>query len=173
MAESADSLLPTIVSRCQRIDLADAGRRGLPENLAARVDGIVDGAADSFVGRACAAARLALVLQELKGEIERAAAAEVKASSKGPGVEIDEDGENALVSARYRAVRRDFMVTLMEYFRRVMSRAATEKPAPIPLADAFQNLQLVEQAAKRLDLRNMQEIPVLGQLFDQLSFPRK
>ena len=163
--------MPTIVSRCQRIDLADAGTCGLEKRLAQEVFAILDGAAGSWTERTGAAAKLAAMLAVMKSAIEEEVAAEVRASGGGPGETIDEDEQNARVSARYRAVRRDFMITVMEYFRRAMTAAAVAQKPSLPLAAAFGNLQHVEEAAVRLDARNMAELPVLSQMIDLLQFP--
>ncbi|MBR1871267.1 MAG: hypothetical protein IJ802_05520 [Kiritimatiellae bacterium] len=173
LAESAENLLPTIISRCQRIDLADAGARGLEPRLAAEVARILDGAAGSWTARAGAAAKLAQFLQRLKDAVEEEVAAEIKASGNGPGEEISDDEGEARVSSRYRAVRKDCMITMVEYFRRVMDEAATSAKPALSLAAAFANIGHIEDATKRLDARNMNELAVLGQLLDLLQFPKK
>lgn len=172
LCEAPEKLLPTIVSRCQRIDLNDISHRGLDIDYAREVSRILAEASGSWVARAGAAGKLALVLAALKNRAKDEVVAEANKTSSGPGEEIDEDELNARISGVYRAYRLDMMITITEYFRRVMGRAAVESPPPVPLAAAFRNLEQIEEAAIRMDARNMTEASVLGQLMDVLQFPK-
>ena len=196
LTERPEQLLPTIVSRCQRVDLPDARARLLDEPWRERVIDVL--AAETLKGptaRAAAAARLATLLEELKETAEELVDGEVAAADDGAGEEASKDAVEALVSSRYREFRSDFTATLMSWFRDLMAlRAAPPARSPgndtsagVPLvnesrravletraarltrAAAFANVEAVEEFATSLD-RNLSELPVLGFLMDRLVF---
>jgi DNA polymerase-3 subunit delta' len=196
LTERPEQLLPTIVSRCQRVDLPDARARLLDEPWCGRVIDIL--AADALVGqtaRAAAAARLAAVLEELKEMAKELVDEEVTEIDDGAGEEASKDSVDALVSSRYREFRVDFTATVMSWFRDLMAlraappshsayddsgagtplvngtkRAVLEtRAARLTRAAAFANVEAVEEFATSLD-RNLSELPVLGFLMDRLVF---
>ncbi len=166
LTASPEQLLPTIVSRCQRIDLPDAHEHQLADPWRTNVLGVLadprlsEPAAAGLARRAQAAERLADVLAALKDHSEREVSAELAASAQ-EGAEMSEAEENALASSRYREYRRDFLFTLMDFFAKRMR----EKPG---LA-TFRNVEAVENLARSLD-RNMNELAVLSFFMDQVRF---
>ena len=196
LTERPEQLLPTIISRCQRVDLPDARARLLDEPWRGRVIDILS--AETLKGqtaRAAAAARLAAILEELKEKAEGLVDDEVAASDDGAGEEASKDAVEALVSSRYREFRSDFTATLMSWFRDLMAlraappshsayddsgaatplvneakRAVLEtRAAKLTRAAAFANVEAVEEFALSLD-RNLPELSVLGFLMDRLAF---
>ena len=166
LTDAPEQLLPTIVSRCQRIDLPDAHEHLLADPWRTNVLGVLadpelaDRTAACFVKKAVAAERLAKVLESLKDQAEQEVSAEIAASAQ-EGAELSEDEENALVSSRYREYRRDFLFTVMEFFAKRMREA--------PRHAAFRNVEAVEDMARSLD-RNMNELAVLSFFMDRVSF---
>ena len=166
LTDAPEQLLPTIVSRCQRIDLPDAHEHQLADPWRTNVLGILadpalsDPSAAGFVKKAAAAERLAGVLENLKEQAESEVSAELSASSQ-EGTELTEDEEKALVSSRYREYRRDFLFTLMEFFAKRMR----ERPGHI----AFRNIEAVEDMSRSFD-RNMNELAVLSFFMDRARF---
>ena len=166
LTDAPEQLLPTIVSRCQRIDLPDAHEHLLADPWRTNVLGVLadpelaDRTAACFVKKAVAAERLAKVLESLKDQAEQEVSAEIAASAQ-EGAELSEDEENALVSSRYREYRRDFLFTVMEFFAKRMREA--------PRHAAFRNVEAVEDMARSLD-RNMNELAVLSFFMDRASF---
>ena len=171
LTAAPERLLPTIVSRCQRIDLDDLGACGLDAAVRGRIEEIVAGAGGSWSARAAAAGRMSALLEEFKALAEKEVADDVRIADSGAGEDVDKDELNARVNARYREHRLDVMHAVTDCFRRLMARAATETPPPVPLAAAFSNIARIEEAVIRLDQRNMPEAAVLGQLFDLLALP--
>ena len=166
LTDAPEQLLPTIVSRCQRIDLPDAHEHRLADPWRTNVLGILadpaleDQTAIGFVRKAQAAERLAEVLAGLKEQAEAEVSAELSASAQ-EGAVLSEDEENALVSSRYREYRRDFLFTLMEFFAKRMR----ESPGHV----AFRNVEAVEDLSRSLD-RNMNELAVLSFFMDRAHF---
>ncbi len=186
LTEAPERLLPTIVSRCQRIDLDDARRRGLvdpwfPQTIAALASRSLSG----VTAKAAAGQRLAAVLSSLKDKAEELVSEEMKDMDDGPGAEVTDDEMNALVSSRYRELRSDFLCTVMDWFRDLMALVAAGSEAPLihekfrsvlaerakhlTRAAAFRNIEAVEEMAASLE-RSVQEEAVLSFFADRVSF---
>lgn len=164
LTDAPEQLLPTIVSRCQRIDLPDAREHLLGDPWRTNVFGILsnpelaDPTVAGLLKKATAADRLAEVLADLKDRAESEVSAELKATAQG-GAELTDDEESALASSRYREYRRDFLFTVMEFFARRMRSA--------PNYAAYRNVEAVEDMARSLD-RNMNEAAVLSCFMDRV-----
>jgi DNA polymerase-3 subunit delta' len=196
LTDQPERLLPTIVSRCQRIDLADAQTRSLVEPYRGEVLNVL--ASDRLVtatAKAAAAGRLCAVLEKLRKVAADEVEAEVDVADDGPGEEVGKDAFSALVESRYKEYRADFVVTLMSWFRDLMALAAhppshsayddgeggapllnearrgvlETRAANLSLASTLRNVEAVEEFATSLS-RNMQELPLLMFLADRLRF---
>jgi DNA polymerase-3 subunit delta' len=166
LTDAPEQLLPTIVSRCQRIDLPDAHEHLLVDPWRTNVLGILsnpelaDATAAGLVKKAVAAERLSEVLSSLKEHAEKEVSVELTVSAQ-EGSELSEDEENALISSRYREYRRDFLFTLMDFFAKRMREN--------PDYQAFRNVEAVEDMARSFD-RNMNELAVLSFFMDRVRF---
>lgn len=196
LSERPEQLLPTIISRCQRIDLPDARAQQLEEPYRTQVLDVLAG--DDLTGvtaRAAAAAKLAAVLEALEELAEARVQEDLEEEASGAGEEVDDDAVKALVSSRYRELRADFVATVMSWFRDLMALCAAARRATIggedgggvPLvneprravlerrarkiarAQAFRNVEAVEAFATSLE-RNLPELPLLSFLIDRLAF---
>ena len=196
LTELPEQLLPTIVSRCQRIDLPDARSRGLEESYRTTVLDIL--ASDRLTGVtavAGAAGRLNAVLETLKLKAEQLVDAELEQAEDGPGEETGKDARAGLVAARYKDFRTDFTATLTSWFRDLMALTAAppshsayddsdggtplvnearrsqleSRASKLSLAMALRNLDAIEEFAASLE-RNIQELPLLLCLMDRLHF---
>jgi len=186
LTESPEQLLPTIISRCQRIDLDDARRRGLVDPWFSQT--IAALAANDLAGvtaRAAAGQRLAGVLASLKEKAEQFVGEELAGEEDGPGAEVTEAEMDALVASRYREMRADFLHTVMGWFRDLMAIVTAGPDAPLvhekfrPVlraraarltrAAAFRNIEAVEEMATSLS-RNVTEASVLSFFADRVSF---
>lgn len=169
LTDSPEQLLPTVVSRCQRVDLPDAREHLLPDPWRTNVFGILaDPALEALnaaglLKKAAAAGRLVQVLEELKDKASDEISAEIRADEQ-QGAELTEKEETALVSSRYREYRRDFLFTVMEFFARRM-RAE-------PGCTAFRNIEAVEEMARSFE-HNMNEEAVLSFFMDRARFDRE
>jgi DNA polymerase-3 subunit delta' len=166
LTDAPEQLLPTIVSRCQRIDLPDAHEHQLADPWRTNVIGILsdpdlsDAASAGIVRKAVAAERLAGVLESLKKHAEKEVSSEISASAQ-EGAELSDSEEDALISSRYREYRRDFLFTLMDFFAKRMR----ENPG----FTSFRNVEAVEDMARSFD-RNMNELAVLSFFMDRVRF---
>ncbi|MBQ6010795.1 MAG: hypothetical protein IJL17_19860 [Kiritimatiellae bacterium] len=196
LSERPEQLLPTIISRCQRIDLPDARAQQLEEPYRTQVLDILAG--DDLTGvtaRAAAAAKLAAVLAALKELAAARVQEDLAEEESDAGEEIEEDAVTALVESRYRESRADFVATVLSWFRDLMALCASARRASldgddggdVPLvneprrtvlerrarkitrAQAFRNVEAVESVATSLE-RNLPELPLLSFLIDRLAF---
>ena len=166
LTDAPEQLLPTIISRCQRIDLPDSREHQLADPWRTNVLGVLsnpdlaDTTAAGFLQRAAASDRLTVVLESLKKLAEKDVSAELTASEQ-EGAELSDKEEEALVSSKYREYRRDFIFTLMAFFAKRMR----DNPNYI----AFRNVEAVEDLARSLD-RNMNEEAMLSFFMDRIRF---
>ena len=196
LSERPEQLLPTIISRCQRIDLPDARAQQLEEPYRTQVLDVLG--ADNLTcvtARAAAAAKLAAVLEALEELAASRVQEDLEEESSSAGEEVDEDTVKALISSRYRESRADFVATVMSWFRDLMALCAAARRASldgddggeVPLvnearravlerrarkitrAQAFRNVEAVESFATSLE-RNLSELPLLSFLMDRLAF---
>ena len=185
LTEKPESLLPTIVSRCQRVDLEDARGSALDGELRSRLLDVLSSGLASTTARVAAAARLAEVLADLKEQAEEEVAAEAEAAGgEGPGEEASKDEIAAAVSSRYLERRADVLKFVESWFRDIMAvvaagdgaplengayRAAIAKAASgISVADAFRNVEAVEALARTLK-RGVPEAPSLTTFFQRIA----
>ena len=186
LTESPDQLLPTIVSRCQRIDLDDSRRRGLVDPWLSRTIAVL--ASKNLAGttaRAAAGCRLAEMLAEMKEKAEQLVSDELAGEEDGPGAETTESEMDALVASRYREMRADFLHTVMDWFRDLMAIVSAgpdaplvhekfravlcERAARLTRAAAFRNVEAVEEMSVSLE-RSLSEAAVLPFFADRVSF---
>lgn len=188
VSDSPEGLLPTILSRCQIIDVSGGARRELAEPWRGRVKSVLAG--DSLCGlveKSIAAQQLAGLLGEMKDAAEREATADAERDGKehSSAGAASRDAVDALVSSRYREYRAEFVQTLLGWFRDLMAIVAAGPDAPIgdpayrallaeraanlDLARAFANLDAVSDMALSFE-RNLSEEPVLALFCDRVSF---
>ena len=166
LTDAPERLLPTIVSRCQRIDLPDAHDHQLREPWGGNVrgalsdPGLAERTAAGLVRRHAVADRLADLLEEIKDHAEKEVQAELTAEEQD-GVELTEAEVNALVASRYREYRRDFLFSVMAFF--------AERMRAHPGYASFRNVEAVEEMARSFD-RNMNERAILAFFMDRVLF---
>ena len=196
LSERPEQLLPTIISRCQRIDLPDARAQQLEEPYRTQVlDVLAGNDLTGVTARAAAAAKLADVLAALKELAAARVQEDLAEEESDAGEEIEEDAVTALVESRYRESRADFVATVLSWFRDLMALCASARRASldgddggdVPLVNeqrravlerrarkitrtqAFRNVEAVESFATSLE-RNLPELPLLSFLADRLAF---
>jgi len=182
LTDAPQLLLPTIVSRCQQIDVNEAHtlqepwRTHLLDILAAaRLPGPVSGMA--------AAAQLSDLLEEVKSAAEDEVKAETKADEDG--LDEEKDVMKARISARYREFRADWLREMMHWYRDILVCKTGGAPSilrntdrtsviemiasRISLAQALANVQGIDEINRQLDQHNLPEESVLAYWFDRLT----
>ncbi|MCL1921295.1 MAG: hypothetical protein FWG50_09510 [Kiritimatiellaeota bacterium] len=178
LTDAPQQLLPTIVSRCQRIDLDAFRELGEPWR-GSLLDTLASPFYRSPVERMVSAGQLYAVLEEMQAKAEEWVKAE---SARDEKVEDSEDVFKAKVSARYREMRTDFLVSFMRWFRDLLAVCAggsawvhftekldalTARAARLTLAQALYNVGAVEEMARQFD-RNLNEETVLAYAVDRI-----
>lgn len=178
LTDMPQQMLPTIISRCQRIDL-DAFRELSEPWLGMLVSALSSSYYKTPVERMVMSGQLAKLLEEMKEKAEEWVSEE---SGKNEKVEEDSDVFEAKVSARYREMRMDFLVTIMRWYRDLFTVKAgcesvvhfkdkvdlmKERAGRLTLAQTLYNLNAVEELARQFD-RNLNEETVLAYAVDRI-----
>lgn len=181
LTDAPQSLLSTIVSRCQRIEVDDAPL--LDEPWRGRLIALLS--APHLAGPLPAlalAGQLACMLKELKETAEAEVLAERKAES---GVlEEDKDAAQARISARYREYRTGVLRAMLRWYRDLLVLRAggaetllrhpghaallRERANRLTLAQALANVQGMEELERQFE-RSLPEEMVLAYWLDRLA----
>lgn len=178
LTDTPQQLIPTIVSRCQRIDL-DAFRELGEPWLGTLISALSSSCFKTPMERMVMSGQLSQLLGEMKEKAEAWVKEEAEKEQK-----LDEDEEvfQGKVSARYREMRMDFLATFMRWFRDLFvikaggveqihfkekANLLKERAGRLTLAQTLYNLNAVEELARQLD-RNLNEETVLAYAVDRL-----
>jgi len=183
LTDNPQSLLPTIVSRCQRLVVSgfDTDRTGAwRERLAALFDRSCH---DDPLVVGGAAQELLAFLAERQAAIE----AEIQEESDAEALEEDKDRIAARASARYRAERTSVIRALLLWYRDIFVCAcrADERLLAYPehaallrrhasgldFKDAMSNMRAVEEIERLLE-RNLPESIVIEHAFGSFKKPK-
>lgn len=181
LTDEPQALLPTVRSRCQRLDLTDAPLE-LAAPLRRQVLEVLAGEAiQGPVAAMAAGERLMGVLRTLQDEAER----DVKEESQGESEAVNEEKEaiQARVSARYRELRATFLLTLQRWYRDLLLLRAGGAPdrvhyqeqldtlrarAPhLTLAQALANVDGIDILARQQE-RSLSDAALLAYWLDRL-----
>ncbi|HRR32628.1 MAG TPA: hypothetical protein P5026_00865 [Kiritimatiellia bacterium] len=180
LTDTPQQLLPTIVSRCQRVDLDTA--RELAEPWRGRV---IETLASPLLKHPIEKQAVTGMLFSILAEIKDKAQQFVKEEDAARVVAEEEDHDvfEARVSARYREMRADFLLTVMRWFRDLLvvkaggaedlifntSQIAVlkERGARLTLAQALNNVSAAEELARQME-RNLSEENVLAYALDRM-----
>jgi len=185
LTDSPQFLLPTVISRCQTIDVA-AGKLGLPDEwrrqvveVLSRNRMIVPGKRSNIAGFAMGEV-LTRFLKEIKGTLEKE---EMELADEGA---LDEDDEtlDARVSSRYREARSAIMRAILLWHRDVLMLVCGMDRGLVFGDDAFdclknsarslsfraalRNVQIVEEMNRQME-RHLPEGTVLDFGFSRLN----
>lgn len=145
LSDTPQQLLPTILSRCQRIDLTDV--RELSEPWKSQV---IETLASPLWGQPMENLALATALFSVLADIkEKALQMVTDEGKKEDKTEEDNDVFDAKVNARYREMRTDFLLTLLRWFRDLLVLQTGGSDA---LAFNTDKLEVLKERAKRLTL---------------------
>lgn len=180
LTDAPQGLLPTIVSRCQRIDLSTT--RELAEPWRTQMLEILERELFKTPMERQASANS---LYEVLCSIKAAAEEEVKRETRSEAELVEEDEKvfDAKVTARYREIRTDLILTLESWFRDLFILCAGGDPALVKnsafletlqerakrltLAQAIYNVNAIEELAGKLEL-NVSEESLIGFTIDRL-----
>ncbi len=176
LTDSPQALLPTIVSRCQRISISGESA-ALPAEWRERMLGILteSGGAGPITAMALAN-RTAVLLAAVKEQ----AAREVKAQAGAETVEEEDQTLSARIDARYKEKRKQIVRLMLAWYRDLLlaafgmeaealthgDRAAEiqAKAAGLSPSTALENVRAIERMNRMLD-RNVSESMALTMAF--------
>lgn len=181
LTEAPQQLLPTIISRCQRIDLDEM--RQLDEPWRGRVvETLSFDLYRSPIERLSMCNSLFSVLADMKNHVEELVKREEQENEK---VEESKEVYDAKVSARYREFRGDFTLTLLRWFRDIFvlcaggentllynqgyAKILQERAAKLDLSQAIYNLKAVEELSVHMNERNMPEESSIAYAIDRIQ----
>ncbi|MBQ9726270.1 MAG: hypothetical protein IJV65_02045 [Kiritimatiellae bacterium] len=143
-------LLPTIVSRCHRLDLS-TGREAPAEPWRSRVGEILAKHSNASALRVAAtAARLAALFDEIKGVAESQVSEKLAArrDADPAAALVDADAEKALVSVREKELRGAVYAALEDWYRDVLVLAALRESGAAPGGPGAPDLRFPERRAE-------------------------
>lgn len=181
LTDSPQSLLPTILSRCQRIDVDTHVQQGLPLHWRDNLLTILSAALPPGpVSALATAGQICAILGEIKLEAGQQVRTEVRDEVE---VEVSSDVQNARIEANYREMRQTLLVTLQAWYRDllVLCTDATDELLHFPhyqeilharaqhltLAQALANITAVEGIQRQLE-RNISESVVFAYWLDRI-----
>ena len=180
LSDTPQQLLPTIVSRCQRIDLTDI--RELCEPWKSRV---IETLSSPLWGRPMENLAMANVLFSVLADIkEKAAQMVTDEGKKDDKTEEDDEVFDAKVNARYREMRTDFLLTLLRWFRDLLVlqtggsdalvfntnklTVLKERAKHLTLAKAIYNLGAIEELTRQME-KSLSEETILAYAMDRIN----
>ncbi|MDD4102551.1 MAG: hypothetical protein PHU80_07970 [Kiritimatiellae bacterium] len=179
LSDAPQQLLPTIVSRCQRIDLYDESELAYPLKVRV-IEALASNQCGGSLENLSVASELTAILEELKDAAEML----VKTEKGEDWLEDDEKVFKAKVSSRYREMRNDFLRVIMRWFRDLCSVKCGsdqsllyfperidvygERAKRLTLAQVLYNLDAVEELARKFE-KNIPEEILLAYTVDRLK----
>ncbi len=177
LADSAQSVLPTILSRCQRLDA------GLTRELREPWRGmLLDILAHRRIASPLEAMAAAGAFCAVFAQMEALAEKCVKEERRKAAVDEEEDVFKARVASRYREWRGDAVLLLLRWMQDLLRTCAAGAQTPLhygefretflaraanlSLAQALENIDMVEKFALQLE-RNINENTTLPYWFDR------
>ena len=177
LTDTPQSMLPTILSRCQRMMLSTEAE-ALPEPWRTTLlDVMATPLTDGQLSRLARAMALGKLLDEMK---EQAAADEAERADD----DADEETGNARIEARYRGMRNRAIRAMLLWYRDVLVRACgvegsmlchadrggdvARVAAMVGYRDALANVRAIENVQRQLD-RNINQATVLFNAMNVLT----
>lgn len=181
LSDAPQQLLPTIISRCQRIDLDDL--RELGEPWKGRVaETLASPLLTRPLEKLAMSNVLFSILTDIKSKAEQLVTDEEAQSDVAD--EDDKDVFEAKVSARYRELRTDFLLAILRWFRDLFILKAgaadhlvynhsyldvlKERAGRLTLAQTLYNLKAVEELTRQME-RNLSEETLLAYALDRMN----
>ncbi|MBI3986234.1 MAG: hypothetical protein HY343_04915 [Lentisphaerae bacterium] len=185
LTESPEFMLPTVLSRCQKLILSESTRK-IPAEVAESVADIIAGHdRDDIIARQATASRFLMFLKALRKGVEEAEKREDEVDD-GDTEELEAGKEvvEARVEARYREARADVLTTLLQFYRDILlgvcgadercfyaqgQRDLTRRMAQgLSHGKALRNIDVIENIKKQLE-QNLPEALVLDYGFSRLT----
>ncbi len=167
LSDTPSALLPTIVSRCQRISLHE-NEENLPEEIKNELIEILRSRVATGSG-ACSVAAFGYAsrITNLLRGIKQCAEDHVKTVAQENGREIDNETVNARAGARYKGIRSEILRFMINWHRDIAVLAAGGDPL---LVKNTENIDVLQSEADRMGcIRAIHEAGMIEQMNDKLE----
>lgn len=184
LSDAPQFLLPTIISRCQRIDIT--AERDLVSHHKERLLGTLSGTLfHDSLEKAISANVIYSILSDIKREVEESVAAEMEKENEKFIRDKKERDQIAKgrISARYREIREDLLLVLFRWYRDLLllrsggsssllffpdyAETLQSRAATLTLAQAMYNITALEDLTTQLE-RNLPDQPALAYAIDRM-----
>jgi DNA polymerase-3 subunit delta' len=164
LTDSPQRLLPTILSRCQRLNVSGMSGDGLDPEIRESVAAILaDACADLDVQRLARADRLVALLKGVRKTIET----DERDAIDEEHEEINSDTLDARISSRYRELRQTIMRSILFWYRDILLLSCGSDPALVQHGASVDYLQSV---AANVSFREaMQQVRAVEEMNRQLA----
>ncbi len=164
LTDSPQRLLPTILSRCQRLSVTGGDGDGLDVELREAVVAILaDSEGGLDVQFFAKADRMVALLKEVKAAIDN----EEREALEGEQTEVDDDTLNARISSRYREQRQAIMRSILLWYRDILLISCG---ADCDVVHHDTSLELLQAAAAQIPYRDaMSQVRAVEEMNRQLS----
>jgi DNA polymerase-3 subunit delta' len=183
LSDSPQNLLPTIISRCQRIDVSNASTHSQVWWHNELLEMLADPGPAGPVSAMGLAARISALLAEVKKEAQKSVMAEYSEDEEA-AINVSTDELDARIEARFRESRQTVLNTMQCWYRDLLAFTvgADSKTIHYPqytelmqaraqnltLAQALANIDAVDGIKRQLEC-NMSEPYVLSYWLDRVS----
>jgi DNA polymerase-3 subunit delta' len=165
LTDSPQSLLPTVLSRCQMLVLRSAAGELAEPWRSDVVAALADGGDGSVLAAFSRADRVTTVLKAMRA----AADAEVRAQAEDESKETEVDGDvlDARASARYRELRAALMGFLLDWYRDVLRFSLDAETA---LSRTGQERAILLRSASGVDVRRaLNQVGVVERMYARME----
>ena len=180
LTDNPQSLLPTVISRSQKIVLSGTDQELIDPELREKLLSILSASSGrTTVGRLAKSEQVTTLLQKIKKEAEKVVLEEIK----NEDLDLGKDAIDARVGTKYREKRTDIMHSLLLWYRDIlisfsdgedselyysdMVETTKKLAAEITYRQALTNVRTIENMNRQLAM-NMQDAIVFTNGFSQL-----
>jgi DNA polymerase-3 subunit delta' len=182
LTDRPQSLLPTIISRCQRL-VVSSGDEGsdIPENLQIALYDLLAKSGGSTLQRVGKGERLAGILDDMKTSI----AEELAAEEADDAQDVDSDTEDARLNSLYRERRLGVLSFIQGWYRDILllvcggdaallfnaayADALRQQAAGTAFQHAVARVRVIEDMTKRIETRNVPEALIYSEAFSRIG----
>ncbi|MBC8453636.1 hypothetical protein H8D64_01115 [PVC group bacterium] len=180
LTDNPQSLLPTVISRSQKIVLSSADQELIDPEVREKLLTILSASSGrTTVGRLAKSEQVTTLLQKIKKEVEKV----VEKEMKNEDIDVSKDAFDARVGTKYREKRTDIMHSLLLWYRDILIAFSDGEDSELYYSDmiettkrlasgityrqALTNVRTIENMNRQLAM-NMQDSIVFTNGFSQL-----
>jgi DNA polymerase-3 subunit delta' len=162
LTDNPQAMMPTILSRCQRMVLSTE-QEGLPEPWQTQLVDILSSPLEGgLVGRLARGIMLGQLLDQMKKSVKE------QEEERAEGEEIDDDTLNARIESRYRGMRSMVVRAILFWYRDIWLAVCGVEASRLRYSDQSEAIVVLARGISYRDaLRNIQVIEGMQRQFDR------